>query len=125
MEKIIIISSKNLKDKICYCLETIDFKPISNEFVLKPNICSKYKSGSGHVTNVKIVEALIEVLINDYRAKKITIAEGPSLYLEEPMELFEYAGYASLVKKFPNITLVDIYQTNYKKTDHNFKFFQL
>lgn len=102
-------------------METIDYKPSSNEFVLKPNICSKYKSGSGHVTNVKIVEALIDVLINGYRAKKIIIAEGSSLYLEEPIKLFEYAGYTSLVKKFPNISLIDIYQTNYKKTDYNFK----
>jgi uncharacterized protein (DUF362 family) len=109
-----------LKEKINYCLETIDFKPSSNEFVLKPNICAKYKSSSGHITNVKIVDALIELLIKNYQAKKIIIAEGPSLYLEEPMKLFEYAGYNKLVKKYPRVSLVDIYQTSYKQTDNNF-----
>jgi uncharacterized protein (DUF362 family) len=121
IEKIVITNSKNLKEKIRYCLETINFKPSSKEFVLKPNICSKYKSGSGHITNVKIVDELIELLIKNYAAKRIIIAEGPSLYLKEPMELFEYAGYKKLVKKFPEVSLVDIYHTKYKKADYNFK----
>lgn len=121
MEKIIITSSKNLKEKISYCLETIDFNPSSNEFILKPNICSKYKSGSGHITNVNIVEALIELLIKNYGAEKILIVEGPTLYLEEPMKLFEYAGYNKLAKKYPGISLIDIYKTNFKKSNNNFK----
>lgn len=68
MEKIVIVDSKNLKDNIKYCLETVDFVPSSDEFVLKPNIVSRVKSGSGHITDLRIVEALIELLNKDYAA---------------------------------------------------------
>ncbi|MFX1320553.1 MAG: DUF362 domain-containing protein [Promethearchaeota archaeon] len=120
IDKLIIVGSKNIKDKVKYCLETIDFKPSSNEFVLKPNIVYKHKSGSGHITDIRIVESLIEILNENYNAKKIIIAEGPTLLLENPMELFEYVGYTKLVKKFHNVSLVDIYQTSYKKNNNHF-----
>ena len=71
MEKVIITSSKNLKESNNYCLKTVEFNPNVKEFVLKPNICSKYKSGSGNITNVKIVEALIEILLENYEAEHI------------------------------------------------------
>ncbi|MFW9951219.1 MAG: DUF362 domain-containing protein [Candidatus Thorarchaeota archaeon] len=117
IDKLIIVDSKDLKNKIKYCLETIDFKPSSNEFVLKPNIVSKHKSGSGHITDIRIVGALIEILNEYYNAKKIIIAEGPTAFLENPMKLFEYVGYTKLVKKYQNVSLVDIYQTSYKKNN--------
>ncbi len=121
MEKIVIVDSKNLKEKIKYCLETVDFKPSSNEFVLKPNIVTRYKSGSGHITNIRLVESLIELLNDQYGAEKIIIAEGPTLLLKNPMKLFEYVGYTKLVKKFQNVSLVDIYQTDFKEKGLNFK----
>jgi len=120
IDKLVIVESKNIKNKIIYCLETIDFKPSSNEFILKPNIVYKHKSGSGHITDIRIVESLIEILNENYDAKKIIIAEGPTLFLENPMELFDYVGYTKLVKKYHNVSLVDIYQTNYKKNNNNF-----
>ena len=121
IDKLVIVESKNIKDKILYCLETLNFKPSSNEFVLKPNIVSKYKSGSGHITDIRIVESLIEILNENYDAKNIIIAEGPTLFLENPMELFDYVGYTKLVKKYHNVSLLDIYQTSYKKNNNNFR----
>ncbi|MFX1307404.1 MAG: DUF362 domain-containing protein, partial [Promethearchaeota archaeon] len=114
------MNSKNLKKKIKYCLETVDFKPSSNEFVLKPNIVFRHKSGSGHITDIRIIESLIEILNENYDARKIIIAEGPTLLLEDPMELFDYVGYTKLVKKYHNVSLVNIYQTNYKESNDNF-----
>ncbi|MFW9951066.1 MAG: DUF362 domain-containing protein [Candidatus Thorarchaeota archaeon] len=120
IDKLVIVESKDLKSKIKYCLETVDFTPSSNEFVLKPNIVYKHKSGSGHITDIRIVDSLIEILNESYNAKKIIIAEGPTAFLQNPMELFEYVGYTDLVKKYHNVSLVDIYQTSYKKIDNNF-----
>ncbi|NVM35290.1 MAG: DUF362 domain-containing protein [Candidatus Lokiarchaeota archaeon] len=102
-------------------METLEFKPNSNKFVLKPNIVSKFKSGSGHITDIRIVKSLIELLNEYYGAEEIIIAEGPTLFLENPMKLFEYVGYRKLVEKFTNVSLVDIYQTSYEKTGDNFK----
>ncbi|MFX0083949.1 MAG: DUF362 domain-containing protein [Candidatus Hodarchaeota archaeon] len=121
MDKLVIVESKNLQNRIKYCLETVDFKPSSNEFVLKPNIVAKFKSGSGHITDIRIIRAVVEILNEYYNAKKIIIAEGPTLHLENPMELFEYVGYTKLKKKYNNVSLVDIYQTKFKKFDNNFK----
>lgn len=121
MEKIVIVDSKNLKEKIRYCLETVDFKPSSNEFVLKPNIVTRYKSGSGHITDIGLVESLIELLNEDYGAERIIIAEGPTLLLKDPMKLFEYVGYTRLAEKFQNVSLVDIYQTDFTDKGLNFR----
>ncbi|NVM19934.1 MAG: DUF362 domain-containing protein [Candidatus Lokiarchaeota archaeon] len=120
IEKVVIVNSKNLKEKIKYCLETVEFNPSSNEFVLKPNIVSRVKSGSGHITDLRIVESLIELLNEEYDAEKIIIPEGPTLLLKNPMELFDYVGYTKLVKKFPNVSLVDIYQADFTNKGLNF-----
>lgn len=118
MDNVVIVDSKNLKDKIKYCLKTVNFEPSSKEFVIKPNIVSKFKSGSGHITDIRIVDTLIEILNEDYNAEKIIIAEGPTAFLQNPMELFDYVGYPKLVKKYQNVSLVDIYHTNYKESMH-------
>ncbi|MFW9773874.1 MAG: hypothetical protein ACFFEO_17110 [Candidatus Thorarchaeota archaeon] len=75
MDKVVIVDSKNLKNKIKYCLKIVNFKHSSNEFVLKPNIVSKYKSGSGHITDIRIVDTLIEILFSLVILSKTFIME--------------------------------------------------
>jgi uncharacterized protein (DUF362 family) len=110
-EKVIIHPSSNLVSDVCECLEAVEFTPKYNEVVLKPNAVTTYKSGSGHVTDLRLVDALIQVLRETYHTGKIFIMEGSSVFLNDSMSILKAVGYEQLVRKYSNLELVDVYET--------------
>ncbi len=110
-EKVIIRPIKNLKNDVRECLEAVEFNPKYNEVVLKPNGVSVYKSGSGHVTDLRLVDALIQVLREQYHTTKIFVLEGSSVFLKESLSILKAIGYEQTIQKHTNIELVDVYDT--------------
>lgn len=121
MSKVVIQpATENLQENIRECLKTLNYTPCSEEIVIKPNVLKGFPSGSGHVTNVKIVSELIKVLQNDYHVKKIFVAEN-SYINADTVKAFEVAGYFDLEKKFNNVQLVDLKKAEYKSSEWGFK----
>jgi len=79
---------------------------------IKPNVVSDHghREGvytGGIVTDVRLVQALIEILLT--RAGKVVVAEGASINRVETMKLFELYGYDKLIDIDPErVSLVDI-----------------
>jgi len=121
MSKVVIKPvTENLQENIRECLRTLNYSPCSEEIVIKPNVLKGLPSGSGHVTNVKIVRELINVLRNDYNTKKVFVAEN-SYINADTVKAFEVAGYSDLEKEFDNVQLVDLKKAEYKPSEWGFK----
>jgi uncharacterized protein (DUF362 family) len=120
MSKVIIREITNLKKDISYCLDEVNFSPRFKEIVIKPNVLSYLKSGSGFVTDVRIVEKLIEVLLEKFNIRKIFVAES-SYINADTKRAFITAGYDVLERKFSNVKLIDLKEEIYEKS--NFKIY--
>lgn len=118
VSKIIIKKITNLTKDVKECLDEINFTPRFKEIVIKPNVLSYLKSGSGFVTDVKIVRALIRVLLDKYNIDKIFVAES-SYINADTKRSFSVAGYYVLEKEFSNVKLVDLKDEVYENS--NFK----
>jgi uncharacterized protein (DUF362 family) len=110
-EKVIIHPAGNIVENIRKCLEAVEFHPKYREVVLKPNAVDNLKSGSGHVTDLRLVDALIKVLRDVYGTTRIFIIEGSSVYLHDSLSILKGLGYEQITQKHPNVELVDVYQT--------------
>jgi len=80
--------------------------PPSCNVVVKPNLCTFMGPESGATTDVRIVEALIEIL-NDQNPENIFVVESRSFSGTAP-EKFKRLGYTRLEEKFDNVKLVNL-----------------
>lgn len=110
-EKVIIHPARDLVEDVRHCLEAVEFSPKYKEVVLKPNVVSTYKSGSGHITDLRLVDALIRVLREKYGTGKIFIMEGSSVFLKDSLSVLKAMGFDQLTQTHSNVELVDVYQT--------------
>ena len=62
MKKVVINPANDLYKAVSDCIEKINFSPVYPEIIIKPNLVAPLSSGSGFVTDVKVVRALIQVL---------------------------------------------------------------
>jgi len=121
MNKVVIKpAAENLQETMREGLSTLDYAPCSKDVVIKPNVLKGLTSGSGHVTNAKIVRELIKVLQNDYHVEKIFIAEN-SYINADTTKAFEVAGYSDLEKEFSDVQLVNLKKAEYKPSGWGFK----
>ncbi|MFH1825342.1 MAG: DUF362 domain-containing protein [Candidatus Firestonebacteria bacterium] len=115
MDKVIIKQIKNLKKDIADVLDELNFTPKHNEIIIKPNVLAYLKSGSGFITDVKIVRALVQVLLDKYDIEKIYVAES-SYINADTKKSFLIAGYYELEKEFEKVKLVDLKDEKYEKS---------
>ena len=80
--------------------------PPSCNVVVKPNLCTFMGPESGATTDVRIVEALIEIL-NKQNPENIFVVESRSFSGTAP-EKFKRLGYTRLEEKFDNVKLVNL-----------------
>lgn len=85
----------------------IELPPNCN-VVVKPNLCTFMGPETGATTDVRIVEALIEIL-NDQKVGNIFVVESRSFSGSAP-EKFKRLGYTRLEDKFDNVKLVNLDQ---------------
>lgn len=118
--KVIAKNAYPLEETIEEFIDFFNFKPQYPEIIIKPNLLCYLSSDSGHVTNVKVVRALIKVLIKKFNPKKIYIAE--SSYINADTERsFKTAGYYDLKKEFSNVDLIDLKKAEYEETPYKIK----
>jgi len=120
-EKVIIHSARNLFADVRHCLNAVEFTPKHNEIILKPNAVSIYKSGSGHVTDLRLVDALIQVLREKYGTGRIWIMDGSSVFLRDSMSILKGIGYEKITRKHTEVELVDVYDTPLDQGEGRFK----
>jgi len=118
MGKVIIRKITTLKETIGSCLDELGFKPKYREIILKPNVLSYLKSGSGFITDVKVVRALIQALLERYEIDRIFVAES-SYINADTKKSFAAAGYYALEKLSPKVTLVDLKDAEYEDGNFN------
>ncbi|MDD5772157.1 MAG: DUF362 domain-containing protein [bacterium] len=115
MKKVVINPADNLYKAISDCIEKINFSPVYPEIIIKPNLVAPLSSGSGFVTDVKVVRALIQVLNDKFAVKNIFIAESSNISTDTKKS-FEAAGYNSLEAEFKNVRLIDLKDEKYHTT---------
>jgi uncharacterized protein (DUF362 family) len=74
------------------------FGVLKSHFVIKPNICASVDKTSFAVTDVKVVEALVNLVLKEDRNLRIKIVESDS-ESKFADEAFEKFGYRSLEEK--------------------------
>jgi len=77
------------------------FRVLESPFIIKPNICAGVDKTGFATTNVKIVEALINLVLKEDRNLSIKIVESDS-ESKFADEAFKKFGYRSLVEEFRN-----------------------
>lgn len=77
------------------------FGVLQSPFILKPNICTGVDKTGFAVTDVKIVEALINLVLEEDRNLSVKIVESDSMS-KFADEAFEKFGYKSLEEKMRN-----------------------
>ncbi|MEW6624666.1 MAG: DUF362 domain-containing protein [Bacillota bacterium] len=112
-------NSLPLKDDIYKILDMIGawddvFGDKSKKVLLKPNLVHPKKSGSGHITDSRIVFALVELLLETgFKEKSIVLGEGCGVgfafatTLNETMECVKAAGLQPIKEKY-GIDIVDL-----------------
>jgi uncharacterized protein (DUF362 family) len=80
--------------------------PPSCNIVIKPNLCTFMGPETGATTDVRVVDALIEIL-NDQNAENIFVVESRSYSGSAPAK-FRRLGYTWLEEKFDNVKLVNL-----------------
>ena len=78
------------------------FKVLRSPFIIKPNICADVVKSRFAVTDVKVVEALISLVLRENRnlSVKIVESDSESKFADEAFEKF---GYKSLEEKMGNL----------------------
>jgi len=78
------------------------FGVLKSPFIIKPNICAGVDKTGFATTNVEVVEALIELVLEEDRNLSIKIVESDSesKFADEAFQIF---GYRSLEEKFRNL----------------------
>jgi uncharacterized protein (DUF362 family) len=78
-----------------------------DEVVIKPNAKSPYPAGYGVVTDPKVIEPLIKIVLRA-GAKKVMIADGAAMSCNyDSMAAFETIGYTDLASNY-EVDLVDL-----------------
>jgi len=77
------------------------FEVLKSPFVIKPNICAGVDKTGFAVTDVKVVEALIDLVLKENRNLSIRVVESDS-ESKFADEAFEKFGYKSLEEKMKN-----------------------
>jgi len=88
-------------------LASFGYRPKKKKVFIKPNIVGEYRPGTPYITNLKVVEGLIEYL-QDIDIDEIAVGEGP--VSENTRHVFNKTGYKKLCKK-TGVALVDLYET--------------
>lgn len=120
---IVKVREENVRDAV---VRAIDFLggvelPPSCNVVVKPNLCTFMGPESGATTDVRVVDALIEIL-NDQNAENIFVVESRSYSGSAPAK-FRRLGYTRLEEKFDNVKLVNldedrIYRIRFPENEH-------
>ena len=96
------------------------FGSFKSPIIIKPNICTMSDSTGSSVTDVKVVESLIELLLNESATLSIKIVEtdSQSKYADEAFEKF---GYKQLVKTKTesgfDVSILDLSRPPFVKLD--------
>lgn len=97
-------STANIARALERALSLIDYKPVHDKLVLKPNVGSQHGSiKKGDYVPATFCAAFAEL----YPEREIVIAEGAAcgMDLDEGMKNY---GYFKIADKYPNISLVDL-----------------
>lgn len=111
--RVYIGAEGELQTALHQALDFLQFTPLYKDVLLKPNLVRAYRSGSGNITDVRVVKAVIDVLIERYPLNSITIAESSSLTQDthkaiRSSGLYKLYGYRRLV------TIQDLRRTPYQ-----------
>lgn len=102
--------------------------PKKPKIIIKPNLNILRGPESGMTTDVRVVDALIRILNENYEAKKIAVVESNS-WNRLANEAFLRLGYATLPKIYKNVKLVNLSTTRTVKVllphHTHFKFLRL
>ncbi|MEW6088091.1 MAG: DUF362 domain-containing protein [bacterium] len=118
METVVINPADNLYAAIADCIEKVGFSPKHREIIIKPNLVASLPSGSGFITDVRLIRALIKVLNDKFQPEKIYIAESSNISTDTKKS-FHSSGYISLEKEFKNVKLIDLKDELYHATSFN------
>ena len=98
----------NVRDAVARAISLlggVELPPDCN-VIVKPNLCTFMGPETGATTDIRIVEALIEIL-NDQETENIFVVESRSFSGSAP-EKFKRLGYTRLEEKFDNVKLVNL-----------------
>ena len=101
-----------LKNSLHQALDYVRFRLPHNQVIIKPNLVQPFRSGTGNITDRKVVKALIDVLLERHAIRKIIIAES-SCITQDTVEAFERSGYSALQGYKSMVSLVDLKQEVY------------
>ena len=121
------LSYEQVEDMVRYAvalaggLQTI-IEPDDDWIVIKPNVVEPYPSGSGVVTDWRVVKAVVKLVHEIVPDAKVTVAEGPGGWISpgypetktwfRPVDGFELVGYKALLSdpelSDVNLDIVDI-----------------
>lgn len=96
---------------------------VNNEekLVIKPNLCSPYPPETGATNDVRIVQELLNYLLNKASCK-VSIVESDN-YARKCKRVFERLGYRSL-ERIPGVRLVDLSSEDTVTREIHGKFFK-
>lgn len=113
---IIQCDGKNIEEKINQLIDMLgNFKKLINEniILIKPNLVWPVESGTGIITDSRIVEALTKIVL-EYNPKKVIIGEGCGVgyMVRKDAEIntfnnFKISGILNVAKKY-GVKLIDL-----------------
>jgi uncharacterized protein (DUF362 family) len=102
------------------------FGRLQSPVIIKPNICTISDNTGFSVTDVKMIEAVINFLLEDESTLSIKIVESDS-QSKWANEAFDKFGYTKLAKKFQNqkydVTCVNLSERSTEPIDFKGKYF--
>lgn len=111
-ERVFIGDAGRLRSALRQALDYTRFSPAHQAVIIKPNLVRAFRSGSGNITDVKVVRALIDVLLARYSIDRIFIAESACL-TQNTRDAFRSGGYDRLEGYKKVVTLVDLKEAHY------------
>ena len=113
MEKVSVQKVTNsIKETLIWTFTNLQIDLRKNEkIIIKPNLCNYLHPSTGSTTDVKFVDALVQVIRDQNKETSIYIVESDSYFLAKVA--FELLGFKLLEEKYNNVKLLNL--TNDKK----------